>query len=112
VAQPDKPGKIVMELTLEGIGKKVGAQSWLYDMSLAPKHDAVTVLSRLRERGTNLGIGLRANNRGDLQAYALAKRMNTGFAGGYLIQEKFVTHFARNDKQKALLPDRLHFGEA
>lgn len=87
-----------MELTLEGIGKKVGAQSWLYDMSLAPKRDAVTLLSRLRERGTNLGIGLRANNRGHLQAYALAKRMNTGFAGGNLIQEKFVTHFARNEK--------------
>ncbi len=33
-----------MELTLEGISKKVGPQTWLYDMTLAPRNGAVTVL--------------------------------------------------------------------
>ena len=33
-----------MQLTLEGIGKRVGAQSWLYEMSLTPHPGAVTVL--------------------------------------------------------------------
>ena len=40
-----------MELTLEGISKKVGAQSWLYAMSLAPKSDAVTVLLGATQAG-------------------------------------------------------------
>ena len=44
-------GKVIMELTLEGISKKVGAQSWLYDMSLAPKRDAVTVLLGATQAG-------------------------------------------------------------
>ena len=33
-----------MQLTLEGISKKVGPQSWLYDMSISPRSGAVTVL--------------------------------------------------------------------
>ena len=40
-----------MELTLEGISKKVGAQPWLYAMSLAPKSDAVTVLLGATQAG-------------------------------------------------------------
>ena len=40
-----------MELTLDGISKKVGAQPWLYAMSLAPKHDAVTVLLGATQAG-------------------------------------------------------------
>jgi glycerol transport system ATP-binding protein len=40
-----------MELTLEGISKKVGAQPWLYPMSLAPKRDAVTVLLGATQAG-------------------------------------------------------------
>ena len=40
-----------MELALEGISKKVGAQSWLYDISLAPRPNAVTVLLGATQAG-------------------------------------------------------------
>ena len=40
-----------MQLTLEGIGKKVGSQTWLYDMSLAPCSGAVTVLLGATQAG-------------------------------------------------------------
>lgn len=40
-----------MELELEGISKRVGAQPWLYDMSLAPKTNAVTVLLGATQAG-------------------------------------------------------------
>ena len=33
-----------MQLALDGISKKVGAEDWLYEMSLAPHPRAVTVL--------------------------------------------------------------------
>ena len=33
-----------MQLALDSISKKVGAQTWLYDMSLALQSNAVTVL--------------------------------------------------------------------
>ena len=40
-----------MHLTLEGIGKKVGSQTWLYDMSLQPCGGAVTVLLGATQAG-------------------------------------------------------------
>ena len=40
-----------MQLTLEGISKKVGPQTWLYDMSLAPRSGAVTVLLGATQSG-------------------------------------------------------------
>jgi glycerol transport system ATP-binding protein len=40
-----------MHLTLEGIGKKVGSQTWLYDMSLQPCSGAVTVLLGATQAG-------------------------------------------------------------
>ena len=40
-----------MQLTLEGISKKVGAQAWLYDMSIEPRHGAVTVLLGATQAG-------------------------------------------------------------
>jgi glycerol transport system ATP-binding protein len=40
-----------MELTLEGISKKVGPQTWLYDMTLAPRSGAVTVLLGATQAG-------------------------------------------------------------
>ncbi|WPC66458.1 ABC transporter ATP-binding protein [Rhodoferax ferrireducens] len=40
-----------MHLTLEGIGKKVGSQTWLYDMSLQPCRGAVTVLLGATQAG-------------------------------------------------------------
>jgi glycerol transport system ATP-binding protein len=41
----------VMELVLDAIGKKVGAQPWLYDLSLAPRSGAVTVLLGATQAG-------------------------------------------------------------
>lgn len=40
-----------MQLSLEGINKKVGPQTWLYDMSLAPRSGAVTVLLGATQAG-------------------------------------------------------------
>jgi len=40
-----------MELSLEGIGKKVGAQTWLYELSLAPQTANVTVLLGATQSG-------------------------------------------------------------
>jgi glycerol transport system ATP-binding protein len=40
-----------MELSLEGISKKVGPQTWLYDMSLAPRSANVTVLLGATQAG-------------------------------------------------------------
>lgn len=40
-----------MQLTLEQISKKVGPQAWLYDMDLAPRSGAVTVLLGATQAG-------------------------------------------------------------
>ncbi|MEO8410634.1 MAG: ATP-binding cassette domain-containing protein [Propionivibrio sp.] len=40
-----------MQLMLEGITKRVGAQTWLYDMSIAPQRSAVTVLLGATQAG-------------------------------------------------------------
>jgi glycerol transport system ATP-binding protein len=40
-----------MQLTLEGISKKVGPQTWLYAMDLAPRSGAVTVLLGATQAG-------------------------------------------------------------
>ncbi len=40
-----------MQLTLESISKKVDAQPWLYDLSLAPRSGAVTVLLGATQAG-------------------------------------------------------------
>ncbi len=40
-----------MQLTLESISKKVGPQTWLYDMGLAPRPGAVTVLLGATQAG-------------------------------------------------------------
>lgn len=40
-----------MQLTLEGIDKKVGAAQWLYNMSLAPRSGEVTVLLGATQAG-------------------------------------------------------------
>ena len=40
-----------MELTLDGITKKVGRQSWLYRMSLSPRPREVTVLLGATQSG-------------------------------------------------------------
>lgn len=40
-----------MQLTLEGVTKRVGAQTWLYDISIAPQRSAVTVLLGATQAG-------------------------------------------------------------
>ena len=40
-----------MQLNLESISKKVGPQTWLYDMTLAPRSGAVTVLLGATQAG-------------------------------------------------------------
>jgi len=40
-----------MQLVLEGISKKVGAEDWLYDMALAPRSREVTVLLGATQAG-------------------------------------------------------------
>ena len=40
-----------MQLSLEGVSKKVGPQTWLYDMSLAPRSANVTVLLGATQAG-------------------------------------------------------------
>ncbi|MES2582058.1 MAG: ABC transporter ATP-binding protein [Pseudomonadota bacterium] len=40
-----------MQLTLEGINKKVGPQTWLYNMDIAPQSGAVTVLLGATQAG-------------------------------------------------------------
>jgi glycerol transport system ATP-binding protein len=40
-----------MQLALDGISKKVGAEDWLYEMSLAPRPRAVTVLLGATQAG-------------------------------------------------------------
>jgi glycerol transport system ATP-binding protein len=40
-----------MQLTLESVGKTVNAQTWLYDMSIAPRSGAVTVLLGATQAG-------------------------------------------------------------
>ena len=40
-----------MQLALDSISKKVGAQTWLYDMSLSAQGNAVTVLLGATQAG-------------------------------------------------------------
>ena len=40
-----------MQLALDHISKKVGAEQWLYDMSLAPRSGEVTVLLGATQAG-------------------------------------------------------------
>src|SRR3546814_12109310 len=40
-----------MQLRLESIGKKVGGENWLYDISLSPQAGAVTVLLGATQTG-------------------------------------------------------------
>ena len=60
-----------MHLTLEGIGKKVGSQTWLHDMSLQPCSGAVTVLLGATQAGKTslmrIMAGLDVPSHGDVQ---------------------------------------------
>ncbi|AMO21790.1 ABC transporter ATP-binding protein [Ramlibacter solisilvae] len=60
-----------MQLALDGISKKVGAEDWLYEMSLAPRSRAVTVLLGATQAGKTslmrIMAGLDAPSRGRVQ---------------------------------------------
>ena len=60
-----------MQLTLEAISKKVGAADWLYEMSLAPRSGAVTVLLGATQAGKTslmrIMAGLDTPSRGRVQ---------------------------------------------
>jgi glycerol transport system ATP-binding protein len=60
-----------MQLALEGISKRVGAQTWLYDMSMAPRSGAVTVLLGATQAGKTslmrIMAGLDAPSQGRVQ---------------------------------------------
>ena len=60
-----------MHLTLEGIGKEVGSQTWLYDMSLQPCSGAVTVLLGATQAGKTslmrIMAGLDVPSHGEVQ---------------------------------------------
>jgi glycerol transport system ATP-binding protein len=60
-----------MQLTLDGISKKVGAQDWLYAMDLAPQPGAVTVLLGATQAGKTslmrIMAGLDAPSQGRVQ---------------------------------------------
>ncbi len=60
-----------MQLTLAGISKKVGAQDWLYEMSLTPLTGAVTVLLGATQAGKTslmrIMAGLDVPSRGQVQ---------------------------------------------
>jgi len=60
-----------MHLTLDGIEKKVGRQTWLYDMSLQPQSGAVTVLLGATQAGKTslmrIMAGLDAPTQGEVK---------------------------------------------
>ncbi len=60
-----------MQLALQGISKQVGAQTWLYEMSIAPCSNAVTVLLGATQSGKTslmrIMAGLDVPSRGQVQ---------------------------------------------
>ncbi|OIP19108.1 MAG: ABC transporter [Comamonadaceae bacterium CG_4_9_14_3_um_filter_60_33] len=77
-----------MHLTLEGIGKKVGNQTWLYDMSLQPCSGAVTVLLGATQAGKTslmrIMAGLDAPSHGDV-------KVNGGSVVGVPVRKRNVS---------------------
>mgnify|MGYP006168950531 CR=1 FL=1 len=64
-----------MQLNLESISKKVGPQTWLYDMTLAPRSGAVTVLLGATQAGKTSLMRLLS---GDLQPLGGTVQMPLG----------------------------------
>lgn len=79
-----------MELVLEGISKKVGAHPWLYDMSLAPKRDAVTVL-------------LGATQAGKTSLMRVMAGLDTPTRGSVLVDGKNVTGMSVRERNVAMV---------
>ena len=79
-----------MQLTLERVTKKVGAQTWLYQQSIAPRSGAVTVL-------------LGATQAGKTSLMRLMAGLDTPSEGRVLVDGKDVTGMAVRERNVAMV---------
>ncbi|MDN6886019.1 ABC transporter ATP-binding protein [Variovorax sp. CAN2819] len=79
-----------MQLTLERVTKKVGAQTWLYEQSIAPKSGAVTVL-------------LGATQAGKTSLMRLMAGLDTPTTGKVLVDGKDVTGMPVRERNVAMV---------
>jgi glycerol transport system ATP-binding protein len=79
-----------MQLTLERVTKKVGAQTWLYEQSIAPSSGAVTVL-------------LGATQAGKTSLMRLMAGLDTPTAGRVLVDGKDVTGMPVRERNVAMV---------
>jgi glycerol transport system ATP-binding protein len=79
-----------MQLTLERVTKKVGAQTWLYEQSIAPRSGAVTVL-------------LGATQAGKTSLMRLMAGLDTPTAGRVLVDGKDVTGMPVRQRNVAMV---------
>lgn len=79
-----------MQLTLERVTKKVGAQTWLYEQSIAPKSGAVTVL-------------LGATQAGKTSLMRLMAGLDTPSTGRVLVDGKDVTGMPVRERNVAMV---------
>ena len=79
-----------MQLTLEGINKKVGAQTWLYDISMAPRSGAVTVL-------------LGATQAGKTSLMRIMAGLDVPSSGGVLVDGKDVVGVPVRERNVAMV---------
>jgi len=79
-----------MQLTLERVTKKVGAQTWLYEQSIAPKSGAVTVL-------------LGATQAGKTSLMRLMAGLDTPSTGKVLVDGKDVTGMPVRERNVAMV---------
>jgi glycerol transport system ATP-binding protein len=79
-----------MQLTLERVTKKVGAQTWLYEQSIAPRSGAVTVL-------------LGATQAGKTSLMRLMAGLDTPTTGKVLVDGKDVTGMPVRERNVAMV---------
>jgi glycerol transport system ATP-binding protein len=79
-----------MQLTLSGISKKVGPETWLHDMSLAPQPGAVTVL-------------LGATQAGKTSLMRIMAGLDTPSAGRVTVDGKDVTGMPVRERNVAMV---------
>jgi glycerol transport system ATP-binding protein len=79
-----------MQLTLEAIGKKVGAETWLHPMTLVPQPRAVTVL-------------LGATQAGKTSLMRIMAGLDTPSAGRVLVDGKDVTGMPVRERNVAMV---------
>ena len=79
-----------MQLTLERVTKKVGAQTWLYEQSIAPRSGAVTVL-------------LGATQAGKTSLMRLMAGLDTPSTGRVLVDGKDVTGMPVRERNVAMV---------